>query len=363
MKALILASSAQGASADLARPIAGAPLLVRQLELLRANGVSRAVVNRVATHPLPSFLSAEALGATGVKVTWIPSSEPLSAADLARRAGLNDARVIVLPHAVVGDLPLRATTPSDAREPSLDGSPGWLAKVDSEEAAHALTCEVLAGRRSGVEVRGSELSPGIWSCRGAIIEDGALLEAPCYLGPGCFVAAGARLGPGAILEEGAVALRGSVVTNARVTAGVVIGQGVVIEHALLSGTSLEPHRGQAVAIDDDLLVGRRRSRHLVSRAAAAATYAVLAPAAVAAGGSAMRSLRRLARVVDGSGAWIGVRESESDPVVIDVGALLVPPDAQDVERAAARSLYRAKKSTLLDAKLLLGLLVGAGSPS
>ena len=77
---------------------------------------------------------------------------------------------------------------------------------------------------------------------------------------------------------------------------------------------------------------------------------------------ATRVVRRLARVVDGSGQWVGVRDGEDgDAVVVDVLPLLIPPDAQDEEMVAAKAVYERTKTLALDAKLLVGLIVGASS--
>ncbi|HEY2517450.1 MAG TPA: hypothetical protein VGI39_41540 [Polyangiaceae bacterium] len=381
MDALLLASASPSAQADLARPLAGAPVLVRQLEMLAACGVTRVVANRVASSPLPRSLHAEALAATGVKVVWIPSSGPLTALQLAQRAALADTAVLIVPHGVVGNIELRATLaqaaageepvqiegtpfevrrPSDARSARAVAAPaGWWRTVEGEGAAHALSEQVLAGHVKGIEVRGSEISPGVWACRGAVVQTGAVVEAPAYLGPGVFVAGGAQVGPGAVLGESVVVERGARVAHARVENGLVVGQGVVIEGALLSeGGNVEPHVGDAVALDDELLVGHRRSRRLLARAAAVAACAAVAPVALTMGGKAATALHRLARVAAGTGAWVGVRDDQ-DGVVIDIASALVPPRAEAAERAAARSLYRAKKSAALDAKLLLDRLTGA----
>ena len=104
--ALILTSASPRASLDLARPIAGAPLLARQLEYLRANGVVHVVINRIADEAAPVSLRGDALN-VGVAVTWIPSTDALDRLELARRAGLDGAPVVVLPHGRLGDVDLR----------------------------------------------------------------------------------------------------------------------------------------------------------------------------------------------------------------------------------------------------------------
>jgi hypothetical protein len=382
MRALILGTAAAGGSDDLARPIAGAPLLVRQLEQLRAVGVTHAVINRVADVPLAASLRGDATRATGVHVTWIPSAAPLDRRELARRAGLREVPVLVIPHGRVGDVDLApafdhaARTaedvtvraggltidvwhpgPSPRAHATLDAK-GWLADVHGEATAQALTEDLLLGRRAGIEIRGSEMAPGVWTSRGATISRGAIVEAPCYFGPGAFVADGARVGPGAILGEGAVVERAASIRHARVADRVVVGNGLRLERACAQSGMLVAHEGDSMDLDDPLLVGERRSVAAPSRLAAAAAVGAIAPVALAFGGAPRTALRRLARVVTGSGTWLGVRGDDPDAAVFDIEHLLVPTRARDDERAAARAFYQSQKSVSLDARLILAMLIG-----
>jgi NDP-sugar pyrophosphorylase family protein len=230
MHALILTSPSPQASSDLARPIAGAPLLARQLEHLRANGVVHVVINRVADEAAPPSLRGDALN-VGVAVTWIPSAEPLDRLELSRRAGLDDAPVVVLTHCRLGDVDLReaiALARSSGDDVIVGTQPltidiwhpretprgrrvvaanGWMLDVDDEARAQWLVEDVLLGIRAGIEVRGSEVAPGVWTSRGALVSRGATVEAPCYFGPDSFVADGAFVGPGAILGAASVGPR------------------------------------------------------------------------------------------------------------------------------------------------------------
>ena len=115
-------------------------------------------------------------------------------------------------------------------------------------------------------------------------------------------------------------------------------------------------QGRDVDIDDPLLLGVQGVRHNhASRLAAAMALGLVAPWAVLLGGGATRCARRLGRVVDGTANWVGVRdEVDPDAVALDVLRLLVPPDARDEERTAARALYARNKSAGLDIKLLVG---------
>jgi NDP-sugar pyrophosphorylase family protein len=379
MDAFILGAS--GGTDDLARPIVGAPLLVRQIEWLRASGARRVVVNRVADAASARDLGSPDEAKIGVEVVWIPSAEPLARAELARRVGLREGIVAVLAHAVVGDVDLRplaaqaTRTGADVtvrvgdldlelwhageglRERVTVQAAGWLRLVGSERDAQVLNEDILMGRVVGIEVRGSEIRKGVWTSRGAIAVDGARLEPPCYLGPDSFVASGAVIGPGAVLGRHAVVEQGAIVTHARVADGVIVGRDVVVSNACALDGKLLRYDGVEIELDDSLLVGSAVSVSLGSRlAAGVALVAVFLPAL--AFGRAARATSSLGRVVWGSGAWVGLRPQEGDELpVFDIESQLVPSDATDEVRAAARAFYLAKKSPGLDARLLAGLLV------
>jgi NDP-sugar pyrophosphorylase family protein len=280
-EAFILAPEGDGGTSDLARPLAGAPLLVRQLEWLRMNGIETAVVNRVPTTPLPRCLSPAALAATGVSVTWIPSAAPLSASELVARVVPKGLAHCIVPHARLGNIDLRdglvraresgnrirvwcrgssieiwpsQTPPGDPQEVEAKG---WLFDVSDERTAHALVETVLSGIAKGLVVRGSQVAPGIYRGHGSVVESGAELTAPCYIGAEAYVGRGARLGPGAVLDSGAVVEEGAEVIHARVASNVVVGQGLRIERACATGGRIELHGGRVLTLDDDLLIGDR----------------------------------------------------------------------------------------------------------
>jgi hypothetical protein len=248
--------------------------------------------------------------------------------------------------------------PRELRALDIDG---WLVDATSEARAHALVEQLLTREKRGVEVRGTEIAPGVFRSRGALVVDGAELVAPCYLGPRCLIGEGARVGPGAVIGEGAIIEPGAHVEHARIADGVVIGQGVRIERACAERGRIERHSGRVTELGDPLLLGAREDRAIPSRLLAAAAMGFVAPCAVLLERTPMAPLaRRLGRIIDGRGAWIGVRDDlDPDGVVIDVLPDLVPLDALDEEREAARAFYRARKSRWGDAKLLAAKLVTA----
>jgi hypothetical protein len=384
--ALVLASPAPGASLDLARPIAGAPLLVRQLEWLRGAGVTRVAINRVAEEPLPRGLGERSLRHTSVEATWIPSARPLGPSELAERVEHEDGPVIVVPHARLGSVDLRAgwqvaaetgedvwvtCGPLRVWVAHLGGArrvtrrialAGWMQEVTSEPVAQSLSEQVLLGQRQGIEVRGSAIAPGIWHARGALAVRGAVLLAPCYLGRGSLVAERAQVGPGGLLGEHAIVEEGARVVHGRVAPGVVVGQGVLVQEACAMPGRLERHTGAVVELADPLLLGAPADGDWVPRLAAALALSAVGPLAALWGGAAREWARRLARVVDGRGRWLDALDGgEQESAVFDVLPFLLPPGAGPEERRAARALYARRKSLALDARLLAVWLLGAGT--
>jgi len=389
MHALLLGSESPDASRDLARPVAGAPLLVRQIEWLQKSGITHLLVHRVALDPLPPALRTEQLAVSGVRVTWIPAGTLLDEVELFRRAQFPDAPTIVLAHGTLGSLDLQPlVAQSQAQGNTIEvradnafvrvlpgpdpGRPvtsmtvpegAWLRRVVDESSAQDLTESLLSGL-TGVVIRGTQVTPGIWRGRGAVVVEGAQLIPPCLLGPGCFVAEGATLGPGGILDERAVLEAKAVVTHGRVAEGVIVGQGLLVQNALVEPGRIIRHRGRTIPIDDPFLIGGVSAPKRWPRVAAAVALGAVAPFAALSDGAGSREMvRRLARVVEGTSQWMGVRTpAEPDRVVVDVLPLLVPPDAQKEEREAAFALYQAKKSLRLDTKLLLATVLRVGQP-
>jgi hypothetical protein len=320
-------------------------------------------------------------------VTWIPSQGPLGVRELSARAELSAGVSLVVLHGRLGSIDLRegwklaVETGDDVvmacgdltvyarhggatkrRRRSLELG-GWLLEVTSEHIAQDLTERVLLGTREGIEIRGSELAPGIWRARGALAVEGSVLLAPCYLGRGSLVAERAHLGPGGILGEHAIVEEDAEVVHGRVEDHVVVGRGVVVHHACALTGRIVRHAGRQIAIDDPLLLARVGGKARASRLAAALALIALVPVGALVNGSVQRMVRRLQRVANGSGWWVGVRDDQDpDRTVIDVLPLLVPPGAGEEERQAARCIYARNKGAVLDGKLVTAWLLGAARP-
>ena len=226
-------------------PVAGRPLIVRQLQWLRANGVEQVVV----VLP-PSALGdavARRLADERVSRDVYLLREEVSVREAARRAGFpDDASFVALPYDVLGDGDLtRLLAKAEAagargvlappcalpwrRHPTVDVlgpdpraerrtvvGPGWGVSVRTLGEALELGDAILRGRlpEAGpehlfpVQVHGVEIAPGVWTTRGARIHPRARLVGPAWIDRDCVVEAEAQVGPGAHLSAGAVVTRG-----------------------------------------------------------------------------------------------------------------------------------------------------------
>lgn len=242
-------------------PIAGRPLVSRQLQWLRALGVERVAL------VLPS-------GPEGDRVAqWLTDNEPVSRdvvfvrdadspAEAATRAGFGGRPHLSLSSDVVGDGDLsrlyglaergrvvaHLVPPPGCRAEEafvcvehttlelrhertiLVRGPGWGARVSDLAAARELGDRVLEGslppaddvHAFPIQLHASALLPGVWVARGAHVDKRAIVRAPVWIGPGAVVEAGARVGPGTHVGARAVISRGASVRECVVEDGVIV---------------------------------------------------------------------------------------------------------------------------------------------
>jgi hypothetical protein len=402
----------RGAAPDAgALPIAGRPLIVRQLQWLRMAGVTRVAVEVGTTDAameVARWIDEEhALASTAVTVL---AGEPLPPDEVARRAGFPAGdRVLALPADVIGAVDLGAvddggvlavrgaseacvrlgldpgtvtlappTGQLEAR--AVVDAHGWLVRVTTMKEALDLGASVLAGELpaladgldAALVIHAAREAGDVWIGRGARVEEGATLVGPVLVGPGATVRAGATVGPSVVLGDRAVVERGATLREVHVDDGVVIGEGLLVERAHVTSRSLRPFDApEAVVIDDPLLVAPRdapRPRHLPSRAIAILALPLglaidlvvaLAWALRRAGSSAEAPASLTSALVDvaaGRRPWIGTEEGVAAgerrrAPLLAVDDVLVPEDADPVARRLARAWYAMSKSTRLDARL------------
>lgn len=302
-------------------PIAGRPLIARQLEWLRTIGCAAVAVeigSGVEGAEVVRWLTEEDAGGAGVSL--VRTGRPLSPRQIARRAGFEGgAALLVIPADVVpgGRLKAlldpargsRATTriPAPAAlagrleageihllgpggaAPILAELPGWSARIRSLADAMALGVAALDGRLSArpddpawaLHVHAAETSPGIWVSRGARIEAGAELVAPALIGAGAVLCAGARVGPRVCVGDRAVVESGTVLSDALVSAGTIVGEGLALAHVVVGPWGLlEPTTGERCEVSDPLVLAARdpgSRAGLPARALALALLVALLP--------------------------------------------------------------------------------------
>lgn len=275
-------------------PVAGKPLIVRQLQWIRAQGVRRVAVEVEGAdqkRELSSLLSAVAVG---LELELVENGDGFwrSTRELATAGGCPEReRFLALPADTLGNVSL-AEVParcgrggvviragdSDVPPPHgqlrvIDGAdqpmrvvemPGWLVQVGNIRHCHDLTMSILAGRLQGegdkVLIHAAEVSPGVWVSRRADVHPSATLVPPVLIGSGAIVQAKAVVGPRSVLGRGSVVTRGSRVISSRVLPDTIVGEGIRLESVLAGPDGVTDLDTQTTTRVDDPLVLTKRPR-------------------------------------------------------------------------------------------------------
>jgi hypothetical protein len=319
-------------------PVAGRPLLARQLQWLRSAGCQRVIVGVGLDGEAPAIRRWLYEDPLGMNVTVVVTSAADDPRAIAHEAGLpDDAPFIALPSDVMGGGDLRAllaaagdrsgvarpAAPAAVAEHVGEGevqvlwpgvatveplsANGWTVRVCSSMDAMIVGAAALAGDLpplveggTGVPIHAAEHSPGIWLARGATVEPGAHLVAPVLIGPDALVRAGARVGPAVFVGERAVIEAGTALSVATVARDTIVGEGVVATNALVDSEGLlDVMSGARLQVNDTLLFARRSERPRLSVSPGAALTLTLLVALVwslAAGAAS-------ARAPEPGGAW------------------------------------------------------------
>jgi hypothetical protein len=314
MFAVIHASSTQPRTGMF--PVAGRPLVTRQLQWLRAfacDQVAIGVGRDRAGDELFRWLTE--LDALGTNVVLVRTEHAGDARAIAAAAGFpDDAAILALPgdvlpfgdprslvagaggHSLLASVPppaalagrirgggLRVLAPraSTTRSVAWAGRAVTLASLGD---ALALSNAALAGalpplsegRPTPMLIHAAERSKGVWIARDALVEPGAQLQAPVLIGAGAVVRAGAQVGPGVCVGDRAVIESGAVVRESLVEAGTIVGERLWLEQVLV-----EPHAvvdlatGARQRVDDPLQLTSRDRPRTNRRALASLALATL----------------------------------------------------------------------------------------
>jgi hypothetical protein len=318
MLAVIQRSAVAGAALF---PLAGRPLIVRQLQWLRDLGVERIAVEIGADEEgleVGEWLAER--DAVGVGVQLVLAGRRLDPRGLARRAGFPaDEPLLVVPGDVLGggaaldELLARAgarggrlrmqvpagaaarlrggellVLPASDEIEELTGAraPGWAVRLRSPADALALGVLALSASTRGERPRGmplhaAEHAPGIWVGRGAQIDPGARLIAPVLIGAEAVIRAAAEVGPNAFVGERAVVDQGTTLANGIMLDGVIAGEGLDLRGLSVAHRELVDLRtGARFEVDDTLILASRargRGTSLPSRVIALALLLTLLP--------------------------------------------------------------------------------------
>ncbi len=255
-------------------PIAGRPMLLRQLDWCRSAG-SRDIAIEICrgdcAEQVHSMLTDDAFGRDA---HYIFSEVPLGPVELAAQVGF-ELPVLALSSRVLGDgdlaeiykkarliggsLSLPAPPPLSgrlldghihvieqptdtipARHPHQVSGLGWgVYIVDHEDAltlAHAVLLNELPmsdeQHRWPIAVPGCQWKPGVWVGRGATIHRAAVCRPPVFVGPGAVIGHGAEVGPDVQLGAGAAIAPGATVRRSFIAGDTVVRKGAHIDGAV-----------------------------------------------------------------------------------------------------------------------------------
>ncbi len=302
-------------------PVAGRPLVARQLQWLRTIGCLRVAVEIGSDDDsleIARWLTEE--DAIGAYVSLVLTGRPLTPRQIARRAGFReDARLLAVPADVLCGTDLATALPHagplglvvqldppEALAAGLEGGyvrivgsadlapqvvedAGWGVRIRSYAEALAVSMAVLDGRipsrakdpARNILIHAAERSPGVWASRGARIDPGAEIIPPVLLGARAIVRKGARVGPSVLLGPGVVVESGSTLTDAFVRANTIVGEDQKFARVVLAPhLILDCATGERADVDDPLVLGSRLavpSTALWARALALVGLTALAP--------------------------------------------------------------------------------------
>ena len=280
-------------------PIAGRPLVARQIQWLRSmrcRGIAVHIGSSAESIALGQWLARG--DAIGTNVRLVLSGKELSPREIARRAGFpDDAPLLAIPADVLcgGDIEaIQAHADPDGalvalRAPSalgdyFDGSAvrmlgtttqatsadhaAWAIRIRSLADAFAIGVAVLDGRlehssKNGVLLHASERERGIWISRGAHVDPTAQLIAPVLLGADTVIRAGAVVGPRVFLGDRSVVERRTRLADAMVAPGTIVGEDLVLSQVAIDAHGTQDLcTGEHATIDETLLLAPRDKHHL-----------------------------------------------------------------------------------------------------
>lgn len=297
-------------------PIAGRPLVARQIQWLRSarcQGIAVQIGLSAESVALGQWLAHG--DAIGTNVRLVLSGKQLSPREIARRAGFPDAgTLLAIPADVLcgGDIEaLRAHARPQGSVVALPAPPAladvfdgsairvighappephlgeaWAIRVRSLADAFTIAVSALEGRlerrsENGILLHASERGRGIWVGRGVQIDPSAQLVAPILIGANAVICAGARVGPRVFLGERSVVERRTQLANALVAPATIIGADLDLSGVALDARGTQDlFTGEHATIDETLLLARRDKQHrgnIFGRSLAAILLALFAP--------------------------------------------------------------------------------------
>lgn len=298
-------------------PIAGRPLVARQIQWLRSarcQGIAVQIGSSAESIDLGQWLARGDAVSTNVRL--VASSKPLTPREIARRAGFpDDAPLLAIPadtlcggdvtairafashHDTLVALPAPAALADvfegstvrvigNSEMPAATMSEAWAIRIGSLADAFVIGVAVLEGRleprpQNGVLLHASERERGIWVSRGARIDPSAKLIPPILVGAETVIRAGAIVGPRVFLGDRSVVEQRTRLTDSFVAPETIIGEDLVLSGMAIDTRSMQDlATGEHATINESLLLAPRERlyrSHWFGRGLALALLVVLAP--------------------------------------------------------------------------------------
>jgi hypothetical protein len=280
-------------------PLAGPPLVIRQLQWLRGFGCEKVAIELSTDdrgEEVRRLVAAQ--HAMARSVVFVRTAEPLAPRLLVGQAGFPaNLPFLALSESVIGNADLRRLYGRDPGRgarvgrlvPPKSGGPfrpagvslfspvegpaiverlpGWGTVIDTPGAALRLAREALLGALPPMEglpapsllIHAAEQAPGVWVARGGRIQKGAVVFPPVLVEADARVCSGARIGPGAIIGVRAIIESGAIIEHALVESDTVVGEGLAVRETVATPNGLSPLDDDApvLSLRDPLLLARR----------------------------------------------------------------------------------------------------------
>lgn len=279
-------------------PIAGRPLVARQIQWLRSvrcQGIAVQIGSSAESVALGQWLARG--DAIGTNVRLVASGKPLTPREIARRAGFPDGALLIAipadvlvggdigaicahahptgavialaPHCAIADIcdGTAVRVFGDEPTPTPTTREAWAIRIRSLADAFTIglaTIEGRVGRQSenGILLHAYEHERGVWLSRGAQIDPSAKLIPPVLVGMNTVIRADATIGPRVFLGDRTVVERGTRLSDAMIAPGTILGESLDLAGVAIDARGTQDlATGEYATVNESLLLAQRDKPH------------------------------------------------------------------------------------------------------